>query len=99
MTSTMMTAAPTQPTQPARKLGRGALRTYRHLLNQGGWWSVRELCDALEVTRNVSLLPQLYELLDRQHIMRRGAGVAGDPYTYGVTAACVPVPGVELEVA
>lgn len=92
-------AAPVQHTQPVRKLGRGALRTYRHLLNAGGWWSVRELCQALEVTHYVSLLPQLNELEVRKHITRRGAGVAGNPYRYGVTVACVPVPGVELEVA
>lgn len=90
------TAAPVQPTQLVRKLGRGALRTYRHLLNQGGWWSVRELCQALEVSRGESLTPQLNELLDRRHITRRGAGVSGDPYRYGVLAACTPVPGVVL---
>lgn len=85
------------PEVKTRKLGRGALRTYRHLLNQGGWWSVRELCDALEVTYNVSLLPQLNELEVRNHIKRRGAGVSGDPYRYGVIASCVPVPGVTLQ--
>lgn len=92
-------SATTTPQPTTRKLGRGAVRTYRHLLNQGGWWSIRELCDALEVTRGESLMPQLHKLEDHKHITRRGAGVSGDPYRYGVTAACVPVPGVELEVA
>jgi hypothetical protein len=51
------------------------------------------------LTHEVSLMPQLQELLQRQHVVRRGAGVSGDPYRFGVTAACAPVAGVELEVA
>lgn len=87
-----MTAVATRPA-----LGRGALRTYRFLLGQGGWWSAREMCQALELTHEVSLLPQLRKLLAHKHIVRRGDGVAGKPYQYGVTALCVPVPGVTLE--
>jgi len=87
------------PDVKTRKLGRGAVRTYRFLLNEGGWWSMREMCRALELTHEVSLMPQLQELLQRQHVVRRGAGVSGDPYRFGVTAACAPVAGVELEVA
>lgn len=82
-----------------RKLGRGALRTYEFLLNEGGWWCTRELCQALEVTHGVSLLPQLRVLLERQHIARRGTGRAGDPYVFGVPTSCVPVPGVSLQQA
>lgn len=80
----------------ARKLGRGALRTYEFLLNQGGWWCMRELCQALEVSQGAALLPQLRVLLEREHIARRGAGRAGDPHVFGVLASCVPVPGVEF---
>jgi hypothetical protein len=84
-------AATTQP-----KLGRGAVRTFRFLLDQGGWWDAREMCRALELTHVVSLLPQLRKLMEHKHIVRKGDGVAGSPYRYGVTAACVPVPGVTL---
>lgn len=80
-----------------RRLGRGALRTYAFLLNAGGWWDMRELCQSLEVTHCVSLLPQLRVLLERKHIARRGAGRAGDPYEFGVPTSCVPVPGVSLQ--
>lgn len=83
--------------QAATSLGRGALRTYEFLLNQGGWWSLRELCQALELTHGVSLLPQLRVLLERQHIARRGAGRAGDPFEFGVPTSCVPVAGVTLQ--
>lgn len=87
-----MNAANLEP----RKLGRGALRTYRFLLNEGGWWSIREMCQAFEVMNGVSLLPQLRMLLSRRHIARRGAGMAGDPHVFGVTTTCAPVPGVEF---
>ncbi len=87
-----MSAATANPT----KLGRGAVRTFRFLLDQGGWWDSREMCQALELTHVVSLLPQLRKLMECQHIARKGAGVAGDPYRYGVTTACTPVPGVAL---
>lgn len=80
-----------------RKLGRGALRTYAHLLNAGGWWDIRELADAVDVVAIESIYPQLHRLLFGQHIVRKGSGVRGDPYLYGVTAACVPVPGVTLQ--
>ncbi len=60
---------------------------------------MRELCQALELTHSVSLLPQLRELLARKHIARRGAGVSGDPYEFGVPTSCVPVPGIDLQTA
>lgn len=89
-----MSAGTATPPQP--KLGRGAVRTFRFLLDQGGWWDAREMCRALELTHVVSLLPQLRKLMEHKHIARKGAGVAGDPYRYGVTTACTPVPGVAL---
>lgn len=55
------------------------------------------MCQALEVTHSVSLLPQLRALLARKHIARRGGGKSGDPYMFGVPTSCVPVPGVSLQ--
>lgn len=83
--------------QAVRRLGRGALRTYAFLLDEGGWWSMLELREALGLAQVVSLLPQLRVLLERQHIARRGAGRAGDPFEFGVPVSCVPVPGVALQ--
>ncbi len=83
--------------RPTRRLGAGAQRAYALLLNEGGWWSVREMCWALEVN-GASLLPQMATLLARQHIARRGAGKAGEPFEYAVLPVCVPVPGVTLQV-
>jgi hypothetical protein len=74
------------------------MRAYVLLLNEGGWWSLREISWALEVHVS-TLYPQLEALLGRQHIARRGAGKAGTPHVFGVTTACVPVPGVALQEA
>lgn len=82
----------------ATPIGRGAKRTYALLLNEGGWWTAREMILALELTWGSSLTPQLRELLDAGHIARRGNGKAGAPFEFGVTASCVPVPGVTLQV-
>lgn len=81
-----------------RRLGPGARRAHGLLLNEGGWWSMREMCWALEVN-GATLLPQIAVLLGRQHIARRGAGKAGEPFEYAVLVSCVPVPGVFLQQA
>lgn len=81
-----------------RRLGRGVLRVYALLLNEGGWWSLREISWVLEAPGS-TLHPHLETLLGRQHIARRGAGKAGTPYEFGVTTTCVPVPGVALQEA
>lgn len=99
--------APMQPTVQApgagakaeSRLGRGAVRTYSFLLNEGGWWAVREMSQAFELTGGSTLSRQLRELLDAGHIARRGNGKAGTPYEFGVLTTCVPVPGVTLQQA
>lgn len=79
------------------KLGRGALRTYRFILNQGGWWGLREIARDLLLTDHAGMHKQLQLLHKQGYIARKGAGVAGDPYRFGVTAACTPLPGYELD--
>jgi hypothetical protein len=84
----------TVSTQPIK---RGARRTYALLLNEGGWWSMRELGHKLGLTWHNSLGAQLFALHIAGHIARKGTGVSGDPYTYGVTAKCTPLSGIELD--
>lgn len=79
-----MSAPQTKP----HKLGRGALRTHAFLLDQGGWWDVRELGQGLELSDLSGLCLQLYALMHHRCIARKGTGVAGAPFRYGVTAAC-----------
>jgi predicted DNA-binding transcriptional regulator len=78
-------------------LGRGALRTYRFILNQGGWWNLREIVHELLLSDHAGVHKQLQMLHAQGHIARKGAGVAGDPYRFGVIAACTPVPSYVLE--
>jgi hypothetical protein len=70
-------------------LGRGALRTYQFLLDQGGWWAAREMVHELNLTGGASLNRQLLALHQHKCVVRKGTGVAGDAYRYGVTLACV----------
>ena len=79
------------------EIGRGARRTYKLVLNGGGWWSLRELAGELELSSLNSLDKQLKALRAHEHIERRGQGGLSDPYTYGVTAKCKPMPGIELD--
>lgn len=79
-----MSAPQTKP----HKLGQGALRTHRFLLDQGGWWDVRELAKALDLSDSAGVYVQIQALLNHRCVARKGTGVSGDPYRYGVTAAC-----------
>jgi hypothetical protein len=67
---------------------RGALRTHRFLLDEGGWWALREIEQALELSDQSGLGKQLRALLHHKCIVRKGTGTPGDPYTYGVTPPC-----------
>jgi hypothetical protein len=70
-------------------LGRGALRTHRFLLAEGGWWNLREMVEAMNLSDTAGVHKQLQALYHHKCIARKGTGVAGDPYRFGVTAACV----------
>ena len=78
-------------------IARGDRRTYKLVLNSGGWWSAQELTKKLDLVDGTGVQLQLKRLYQAGHVARKGGGHRGDPYLYGVTAKCVPVPGVTLE--
>jgi hypothetical protein len=80
-------------------LGRSALQAYRLLLNEGGWWTLKEIAYAREIFVHNGLRDALKKLVDDLHVERRGSGSGCDPYRYGVTAKCKPVPYVTLDAA
>lgn len=84
-----MSAAMKKGPKDAHKLGRGALRTHRFLLAEGGWWNLREMCKEMNLSDTAGVNRQLQALHHHQCIERKGKGVSGDPYRFGVTAACV----------
>lgn len=76
-------------------LGRGALRTHRFLLDAGGWWNLREMVEAMDLSDTAGVHKQLQALYQHKCIARKGTGVPGDPYRFGVTAAClIPFEGM-----
>lgn len=84
----MSTALQTAP-EKTHLLGRGALRTHRFLLDAGGWWDLREMCKEMHLSDTAGVNRQLQALHHHKCIARKGKGVSGDPYRFGVTAACV----------
>lgn len=88
-----MSAALQTALEKTHLLGRGALRTHRFLLDAGGWWNLREMVKAMDLSDTVGVHKQLQALYHHKCIARKGTGVAGDPYRFGVTAACVIPPG------
>lgn len=80
-------------------LGRSELQAYRLLLNEGGWWTLKEIAYAREIFVHRGLRNALKKLVDDLHVERRGSGSGCDPYRYGVTTKCKPVPYVTLDAA
>lgn len=81
----------------AVSLPHGMRRTYKFLLNEGGWWSAHEMQQAFELSDKGSLHMQLRALLSCGHIARKGTGNKAGPYLFGVLPSCKPVPGITLE--
>jgi len=77
------------------KIGDAAILTHKFLLHQGGWWDLSEISLAFGFAETHGLKKQIQALYHHKCIARKGAGVAGDRYRYGVTAACaVPRKGM-----
>ena len=70
------------------RITHGHVADWQFLLKQGGYWTAKEIAQAHEQLTFGNRQARLERLFAGGHVMRKGAGVNGDPYRYGVTARC-----------
>lgn len=84
-------------------LSQQARMVWLHIRDEGGWWSVAEIADAIGMGKG-GLYHMLAALAERGHLVRRQATrcemqAPGWAPSFGVTRACHPPTGYSLEPA
>jgi hypothetical protein len=87
---------------PANDLSPDAQAAWRHMRDEGGWYTADQLAAELQLhagSRNPAGVSArwLYALARRGHVATHPTDSSWQPKRYGVTHRCFPVPGESLE--